>query len=94
MAKKSRAKAQPCTPPAPAVPIDESHFRLSEDGHNQLSDVRDLINTMAELAMGAGPNRRIELPAEALSTTLFLAARLMEPPMTFVSAYSHHHPEG
>lgn len=86
MAKKPRAKAQP-TPCRPAVNICESHFRLSEDSQTQLLNVRDLVNTLAELALCVGPNRRVELPSEALSTTLFMVARLMEQPMTYVSAY-------
>lgn len=62
----------------------ESHFQLSEDAHTQILNVRDLVNTMAELASAAVPKQVIALPPEALSTALFMVARLMEPPMTYV----------
>lgn len=71
---------------------DQSHFKLSEDAYNQILCVRDLINTMAELAMLVGPQKRVELDAEALSTTLFMAATMMVPDMTYCPVF--HRKEG
>lgn len=63
------------------------YFRLSESDEQRLWRARDLINTLAELALAsASKHGVIKLPAEALSTTLFLAAELLDLPMTYVPA--------
>ena len=60
------------------------HYILSEDAERQLWRVQHLLRTLADLALASAPKRTVELSAEDLSTTLFLACDLLNLPLTYV----------
>lgn len=70
--------------PTPAT--GEPHYVLTESAEQQLWRARDLLRTLADLTLAsAGPaHATLTLPAEALSTTLFMAVELLDLPMTYV----------
>lgn len=75
------------SPSTPTPAIGGSYFVLPESAEHDLWRARDLLSTLAELALAAAPAGEVRLPAERLSTTLFLAAELLDLPMTFVSVH-------